>query len=158
MSKSDQHVVPYEDGWAVKSEGSDLPTSVHQTKSEAIDEARTIAQLKGVEFTVYGAGGQPLSSPAGTSLDEEAIRAWGRDPSGGGSWSSSSRGGAPTWASALKKKSAAKKSSAKKSTAKKAATKGKAASKGMASKSASRGSAARKSGAKKSSTKKAGRK
>lgn len=164
MSKSDQHVVPYEDGWAVKRENSARPTSVHQSKGEAIDVGSSIAQQEGVELIVHGAGGQPLRSPGVSALDEKMIRAWSRAPGASASWGGSSTGGTsrPSGAAGKKKsaakKSAVKKSSAKKSTAKKALTKGHAAGKKATPKSVSRGSAARKSGAKKSATKKAGRK
>ncbi len=38
------HVVPHEDGWVVKQEGSDQATSQHTTKSEAVEQGRQLAK------------------------------------------------------------------------------------------------------------------
>lgn len=38
-----QHVIPYRDKWAVRGEGNDRPTSIHNTQGEAIEAAREIA-------------------------------------------------------------------------------------------------------------------
>lgn len=38
------HVVPHEDGWAVQKEGNERATSVHATKDEALEQARTLAK------------------------------------------------------------------------------------------------------------------
>jgi len=49
-----QHVVPRDDGWAVKGEGNKRDTSRHNTQKEAIDAARDIAINREVRslFTV----------------------------------------------------------------------------------------------------------
>ena len=39
-----QHVVPHEDGWAVKGEGNDRYTAVYDRQSQAIDRAVDIAK------------------------------------------------------------------------------------------------------------------
>ena len=39
-----QHVVPHEDGWAVKGEGNQKYTAVYKYQSKAIDRAREIAK------------------------------------------------------------------------------------------------------------------
>ncbi|NNC96011.1 MAG: DUF2188 domain-containing protein [Chitinophagales bacterium] len=39
-----QHVVPHEDGWAVKGAGNDKYTAVYDLQSEAIDRAKEIAR------------------------------------------------------------------------------------------------------------------
>ena len=39
-----QHVVPHDDGWAVKPERGQRASSVHDTQREAIERAREIAQ------------------------------------------------------------------------------------------------------------------
>jgi len=70
MSKLNQHVVPHEGRWAVKSEGSDEPTSIHETKGEAIDAARTIVKREGGEVIVHGPSGLPFRAPSGGSLDK----------------------------------------------------------------------------------------
>jgi hypothetical protein len=58
MSKRNQHVVPNQNGWAVKGAGSDRATSVHKTQQEAIDVARSIAQNQGTELFIHGKDGQ----------------------------------------------------------------------------------------------------
>lgn len=39
-----QHVVPYEDGWAVRGEGNERVTATYKYQSDAIDRAKTIAR------------------------------------------------------------------------------------------------------------------
>jgi hypothetical protein len=38
-----QHVVPHEEGWAIKGEGNDKYTAIYKYQSDAIDRARKIA-------------------------------------------------------------------------------------------------------------------
>lgn len=57
MSKN-QHVVPHKDGWAVKGAGNSRATSVHETQSQAIQEARGIAKNNHSELLVHGRNGQ----------------------------------------------------------------------------------------------------
>ena len=38
-----QHVVPHEDGWAVRGEGNERVTAVYKYQDDAIDRARDIA-------------------------------------------------------------------------------------------------------------------
>lgn len=40
MAGKNQHVVPHQDGWAVKGAGNKRATSVHDTQQQAIDAAR----------------------------------------------------------------------------------------------------------------------
>ena len=40
------HVVPHEEGWAVKKEGADRATSVHSNKEEALEQGREVARTK----------------------------------------------------------------------------------------------------------------
>jgi len=58
MPKSNQHVVPYQNRWAVRGEGNSRVTSSHNTQSEAINNARTIAQNRRSEVVVHGADGR----------------------------------------------------------------------------------------------------
>lgn len=44
MAGKNQHVVPHQDGWAVKGAGNQRATSVHDTQQQAIDAARNIAR------------------------------------------------------------------------------------------------------------------
>lgn len=43
-ARTSYHVVPREDGWAVMKEGASRATSLHDTKDEAIESARTTAK------------------------------------------------------------------------------------------------------------------
>lgn len=60
MSKDgkNQHVVPREDGWAVRGEGNSQDTSQHETQSDAIDEARDIAQNQESEMFIHSRKGE----------------------------------------------------------------------------------------------------
>ena len=42
MTGKNQHVVPHQDGWAVKGAGNQRATSVHDTQQQAIDAGRDI--------------------------------------------------------------------------------------------------------------------
>ncbi len=53
-----QHVVPHPNGWAVKGEGNDRATSVHDTKKEAVQAGREIAQNQGSELVIHGENGR----------------------------------------------------------------------------------------------------
>lgn len=57
MRRLNQHVVPHEDGWAVKSSGGQRPSSVHPTQQEAIERAQEIAQNQGTELLIHGRNG-----------------------------------------------------------------------------------------------------
>jgi hypothetical protein len=43
MSKKNQHVVPYQEGWAVKGERNGRATSVHPTQRKAVEAAKQTA-------------------------------------------------------------------------------------------------------------------
>jgi len=58
MTKRNQHVVPHQNGWAVRGAGSSRATSVHQTQSAAIDAGRSISRNQGSELLVHGRNGQ----------------------------------------------------------------------------------------------------
>lgn len=53
-----QHVVPHEDGWAVRGEGNTRASSVHDTQSDAIDQARDNARGQQSELLVHGRNGR----------------------------------------------------------------------------------------------------
>jgi hypothetical protein len=53
MSKKDLHVVPHQDGWAVKREGGDRASSVHETKQDALDQGRGQARRDQVELVIH---------------------------------------------------------------------------------------------------------
>lgn len=58
MSGKNQHVVPHEDGWAVRGAGNSRATSVHDTQAEAIRHAREIAQNQESEMFIHGRDGR----------------------------------------------------------------------------------------------------
>ena len=55
---ADQHVVPHEDGWAIRREGGKRVTSVHGTQTEAIARAREIAQNQRSEVVIHRRDGK----------------------------------------------------------------------------------------------------
>jgi len=57
MAKS-QHVVPHQDGWAVKGAGNSRATVVKPTQQQATNAARQIAKNQGSEVVVHGRNGQ----------------------------------------------------------------------------------------------------
>lgn len=57
MSKN-QHVVPHEDGWAVRGAGNSRATSVHNTQADAVDRARDIARNQESELLIHGRDGR----------------------------------------------------------------------------------------------------
>jgi uncharacterized protein YdaT len=57
MSKN-QHVVPHSEGWAVKSEGSERASSVHDTQGAAIEAAREIARNQKSEVVIHDREGR----------------------------------------------------------------------------------------------------
>jgi hypothetical protein len=58
MSRRNQHVVPHDDGWAVRGAGSHRASSVHQTQEAAIQAAREIARNQRTELFIHGRGGR----------------------------------------------------------------------------------------------------
>ena len=58
MSKRNQHVVPHNEGWAVRGAGNSRASSVHRTQQAAIQVAREIARNQGTELLVHGKDGR----------------------------------------------------------------------------------------------------
>jgi len=58
MTGKNQHVVPHQDGWAVKGEGNERATSVHDTQQQAIDSARDIARRQHSELVIHRRDGR----------------------------------------------------------------------------------------------------
>jgi len=52
-----QHVVPYEEGWAVRREGNKRITSKHRKQSTAINKAKTLARRKKADVIIHRASG-----------------------------------------------------------------------------------------------------
>lgn len=53
---TEQHVIKHEDGWAVQKEGSDRVTAVYDTKAEAIERARELAENQDGEVYIIHQG------------------------------------------------------------------------------------------------------
>lgn len=58
MSKRNQHVVPREDGWAVRGAGAQRDTRVFDRKQDAVDRAREISHNQKSELVVHGQTGR----------------------------------------------------------------------------------------------------
>lgn len=58
MARKNQHVVPHQDGWAVKGAGNGRATSVHNTQQKAIDAARAIARNQEAELFIHRSDGR----------------------------------------------------------------------------------------------------
>jgi hypothetical protein len=57
-NKVTQHVVPHDEGWAVRRGGADRATEVFDTQQEAIERAREISQNQGAELFIHGTDGR----------------------------------------------------------------------------------------------------
>jgi len=69
MSKKNVHVVPHQDGWAVKRAGAERVSSVHETKDAAVRVGRASAKAGHVELVIHNRDGQIADSDS-----------FGRDP------------------------------------------------------------------------------
>lgn len=58
MAKKDIHLVPRDDGWAVRREGASRDSSHHDRKSDAVDAGRTAARRDRVELVTHGKDGR----------------------------------------------------------------------------------------------------
>lgn len=56
--KKSVHIVPREDGWAVRRAGAERDSSHHETKAQADAAARNTARREGVELFIHGRNGQ----------------------------------------------------------------------------------------------------
>ena len=52
-----QHVVPHDDGWAVRGAGNERYTAIYRTQSKAIDRAREIAINYGSDVIIHRSDG-----------------------------------------------------------------------------------------------------
>ena len=58
MAKKDYHVVPQGEGWAVKREGAERASSVHETQQDAIKDGKRLAQSNKTELVIHRPNGQ----------------------------------------------------------------------------------------------------
>jgi uncharacterized protein YdaT len=68
-NRNRHHVVPHDNGWAVRREGSERASSVTRTKEQAVEQARDIAQRERGEVIIHRENG---------TIQEE--RSYGNDP------------------------------------------------------------------------------
>ncbi|MDT0620641.1 DUF2188 domain-containing protein [Croceitalea vernalis] len=52
-----QHVVPYDEGWAVRREGNKRITSKHRKQSTAINKAKSLAKKYKADVIIHSADG-----------------------------------------------------------------------------------------------------
>lgn len=57
-NKKNIHIIPRDEGWAVKREGASRDSSHHERKSEALDTGRATARRDGVELVTHGKNGR----------------------------------------------------------------------------------------------------
>lgn len=58
MRKRNQHVVPRDDGWAIRGVGAKRDTGHFDRKQDAVHRAREITQNQGTELVIHGRDGQ----------------------------------------------------------------------------------------------------
>jgi hypothetical protein len=58
MPKRNQHVIPHDNGWAVRGAGSRHASSIHRTQGEAISAGREIARNQQSELFIHGRNGR----------------------------------------------------------------------------------------------------
>lgn len=56
--KRNIHIVPHQDGWAAKREGSKRSSVVERTKAETTKRGRDIAKRDGVELVIHNKNGR----------------------------------------------------------------------------------------------------
>jgi hypothetical protein len=58
MAGKNQHVVPHDGAWAVRGEGNERVTSIHDTQAEAAVRGREIARNQESELFIHRPNGQ----------------------------------------------------------------------------------------------------
>jgi len=53
LMEKGEHVIPHEDGWAVKAQGAKQPSDVFSKKDEAIERAKEIAENKQTSVVIH---------------------------------------------------------------------------------------------------------
>lgn len=56
--KQNVHIVPHDEGWAVKTENSERAVKVHDTQEDAITHGKELAQKRESELLIHGRDGQ----------------------------------------------------------------------------------------------------
>ena len=68
-NRNRHHIVPHENGWAVRREGAERASTVTRTKEQAFEQARDIGQRERGEVIIHRENG---------TIQEE--RSYGNDP------------------------------------------------------------------------------
>lgn len=58
MPRKEYHVVPHNDGWAVKKNNASKSSACTITKSDAVNKARELSKNSGSEMVVHGKDGK----------------------------------------------------------------------------------------------------
>ncbi len=69
MAKRDYHIVPQGEGWAVRREGAERASSLHETQAAAIAAGQNLARTNHTELVIHRPNGQIRDSDS-----------YGRDP------------------------------------------------------------------------------
>ncbi|MBN8279024.1 MAG: DUF2188 domain-containing protein [Gammaproteobacteria bacterium] len=56
--KRNQHVVPHQDGWAVRGAGAQRASEIFDRKTDAVQRGREVAHNQGTELIIHGRDGQ----------------------------------------------------------------------------------------------------
>ena len=58
MPRKEYHVVPHENGWAVKKNNASKSSAYTSTKSDAVSKAKKLSKNSGSEMVVHGKNGK----------------------------------------------------------------------------------------------------
>ena len=58
MAKRDIHVVPHEEGWATRKEGTERAGGIFDNKADALEQAREQARRERVDVIIHGRNGR----------------------------------------------------------------------------------------------------
>ena len=58
MPRKEYHVVPHENGWAVKKNNASKSSACTSTKSDALNKAKKLSKNSGSEMVVHGKNGK----------------------------------------------------------------------------------------------------
>ena len=58
MPRKEYHVVPHENGWAVKKNNASKSSACISTKSDAVSKAKELSKNSGSEMVVHGKNGK----------------------------------------------------------------------------------------------------
>lgn len=58
MPRKEYHVVPHENGWAVKKNNASKSSACTSTKSDAVSKAKGLSKNSGSEMVVHGKNGK----------------------------------------------------------------------------------------------------